>query len=440
MVCHNIRPLISLIALLALAGCASDKAYRPNLALCPMQEGAEKCAKHALLSYGSPSAEDYRLGFVEVDDQGQLRDRRQLQTVLDSFREIASQQDVLLVTYVHGWHHNAHFEDENVQQFSSLLAKIGRAEAQGSRRKVLGLYLGWRGESIPLPFFKYLTFWERKGTAHEVGTNGVAELLLKLEEMVNVKEGLETSEPKPRNSRMVVIGHSFGGAVVFTALQQILEDRFVDSRPGKTMTDTAKGFGDLVVLMNPAFEALRYASLYDLSRERCTYFADQLPRLAILTSEADWATGLAFPAGRFFSTLFESHNTLERIYACAQQPQKVELREAEADRNTVGHFEPFLTHTLHAATANRAASAGGLSIQRLKQLWIEQSPSATLHLDGTQLVHLGRTHPLNPYLNIRVDAELIPDHNEIWDDRVVNFIADLIAVSTLPLTPQTQAK
>lgn len=88
--------------------------------------------------------------------------------------------------------------------------------------------------------------------------------------------------------RLVVIGHSFGGAVVYTSLQKILADRFIDSRRGKTFQDDAKGFGDLVVLMNPAFEALRFASLYDLSQNGCRrYFSTQVPRLAILTI---WAT------------------------------------------------------------------------------------------------------------------------------------------------------
>lgn len=432
----NSTRVIVLLLALTLTGCASNKAYRSNLAVCQASpQATDSCGQHAIIRNADQGMEDYRLGFIELDDQGQVRDRQQLSTVLDDFRAIAGQHDVLLVTFVHGWHHNAHFEDDNVAQFNRLLGKLAKVEAASGHRKVLGLYLGWRGESLAIPGLRYTTFWERKSTAHKVGTNGAAEVFLKLEEIVNVKEGQETAEPKPRNSRMAIIGHSFGGAVVFTALQQILTDRFVDSRPGKTSSDTAKGFGDLVVLMNPAFEALRYASLYDLSRERCSYFPQQLPKLAILTSEADWATGYAFPAGRFFSTLFETHNTVDRTYCSPQGMVNIQLKEGKADRNTVGHFEPFLTHELHpGAVARKNLTDEGQSFQALKQRWTSQAASAQLDFGDTQLAHMGRTHPLNPYLNIRVDAELIPDHNDIWDDRVVNFIRDLIALSTLPIS------
>jgi len=153
--------------------------------------------------------------------------------------------------------------------------------------------VGWRGESIDVPPFNYLTFWDRKSTAQDVGYLGVSELLVKLEEIANVRNSMIP----PIKSRLVVIGHSFGGAVVYSATSQILASRFVDSQEGKGFTDTAKGFGDLVVLLNPAFEALRYAPFYDLAQSRCSYFPEQVPRLAILTSEADSATGTLFPFG-----------------------------------------------------------------------------------------------------------------------------------------------
>ena len=49
----------------------------------------------------------------------------------------------------------------------------------------------------------------------------------------------------------MILGHSFGGAAVYRVTAQILADRFVDSRGGKSFYDTAKGFGDLVVAAQP---------------------------------------------------------------------------------------------------------------------------------------------------------------------------------------------
>lgn len=423
---------------LVMSGCAQNEAYRKDFTACTYSQ-PEDCQQNAIQHHAPGRPDEYRLGFVEFDDQGQLRHREQMQSVLDSFYPIASKDDVLLVLFVHGWHHNAGPGDTNIQEFRKLLQKIARIENSGAgnnshkARKVMGVYAGWRGESITVPLIKETTFWERKNTAHNVGLQGVTELLLKLEEIVNVKAGMEIEDPKPLNSRLVVIGHSFGGAVLYTALQQVMADRFIDSHRNKTFSSDAQGFGDLVVLMNPAFEAMRFATLYDISQQNCRrYFPGQPPRLAILTSKKDYATRFAFPLGRFFSTLFESHSTLQRHHCTAAGRKPVDIDEGDADRNTVGHFEPYLTHRLVTAPTRQTRSAD-FSYRELQNSWSKQSQNGSLNFEGVDLVHLGNTQPLNPYLNIQADGELIGDHNDIWGDRVIGFIRDLIVLSTLPV-------
>ena len=437
--------LFILSLLFAVGGCAQNSAYRTNYTACTFAMEGD-CAVNAIQHTDAGKNDEYYLGFVEYNDQGQLRHREQMQAVLDKYYAIASKEDVLLIVFVHGWHHSASPGDTNIQQFRRLLARVSEIEsaskanlAKGSKtadpaRKVLGVYIGWRGDSISVPVLNGITFWDRKGTAHNVGLQGVTETLLRLEEIVNVKAGIETRVPKPLNSRLVVIGHSFGGAVVFTSVQQILADRFIDSHKTKTYSSDAQGFGDLVVLLNPAFEALRFATLYDISQNGCRrYFPTQLPKLAILTSESDYATKYAFSIGRFFSTMFESHTTLTRHQCTAKGPTELLVDEGDADRNTVGHFEPYLTHLLLPAKTTRPRGSDD-SYQQLRNNWSKQQDSGTLNFGGTDLVHLGKTRPLNPYLNIKVDSELIPNHNDIWDDRVVSFVRDLIVISTLPVS------
>jgi len=430
--------ILVVVVSLVMGGCAQNAAYRTELAECTFEQ-PQDCAQNAIQHHAPGQAGEYRLGFVEFDDQGQLRHREQMDAVLNSFYPIAAEDDVLLILFIHGWHHNAAPGDTNIQEFRKLLEKVARVENAGAddknhkARKVLGVYVGWRGESITVPVLNGATFWERKNTAQNVGLQGVTELLLKLEEIVNVKAGMETDVPKPLNSRLVVIGHSFGGAVLYTALQQVLADRFIDSRKNKTWSADAQGFGDLVVLMNPAFEALRFATLYDISQQGCRrYFPSQLPRLAILTSQKDYATRYAFPLGRFFSTLFESHTTLQRHYCAADGPKELFIDEGEADRNTVGHFEPFLTHSLVPAATKQTRSAD-FSYRQMQNIWSKQSYGGSLHFEDVDLIHLGHTTPLNPYLNIQVDGELISDHNNIWGDSVISFVRDLIVLSTLPV-------
>jgi hypothetical protein len=434
----SIRCILFLAAFSLLYGCAQNAAYRTDYTECAFEQ-PQDCTQNAIQHHAPGKADEYRLGFVEFDDQGQLRHREQMEAVLNSYYPIAAQDDVLMVLFIHGWHHNAGPGDTNIQEFRKLLQKVARIEnadagkSDHKPRKVLGVYVGWRGESITVPLLNDTTFWERKNTAHNVGLQGVTELLLKLEEIVNVKAGMETENPKPLNSRFVVIGHSFGGAVLFTALQQVMADRFIDSRPNKTWSGDAQGFGDLVVLMNPAFEAMRFATLYDISQQNCRrYFPSQPPRLAILTSKKDYATRFAFPAGRFFSTLFESHTTLERHDCEADGSKDIEIDEGDADRNTVGHFEPYLTHRL-VPDSNSLTRGADFNYRDLQTVWSKQRYGNSLPFEGVDLVHLGHTQPLNPYLNIQVDGELISDHNDIWGDRVIGFIRDLIVLSTLPV-------
>ena len=435
-----LRSFLVLSLVLLVSACTPNKIYRDVNELCTYN-GPGDCTANALQIYAPGANDEYHLGFIEYDDQGQLHDPEQMDAVVTEYYGLAVEDDVLLIAFVHGWQHNAGSEDKNILSFRQMLADVSAAEGVGSnqqnraKRKVLGLYVGWRGKSLNLPVINNLTFWDRKNTAHDVGQQGVTEALLKLEEIVNVKVGIEEENPPPVNSRLVVIGHSFGGAVVYTSLQKILADRFIDSRRGKTMQDDAKGFGDLVVLMNPAFEAMRFATLYDLSQNGCRrYFSTQVPRLAILTSEADYATKYAFTAGRLFSTLFESHLELDRHY-CSQPGksgiQQMQIEEGQADRHAVGHFTPYMTHRLDATTTRMARQAD-YKINTILTVWAEHKNDKPLEFDGSRLVSLNRTTPLNPYLNISVDKVLISDHNDIWGPQVVDFIRELIVISTTP--------
>lgn len=435
-VCHSCKTLLLILAtFLVITGCAQNAAYRTDFSTCTFSQEGD-CVLSSIQYHAPGKSDEYRLAFVEFDDKGQLRHREQMDAVLNNYYPVATHDDILLVVFIHGWHHNASPGDTNIQEFRRLLEKIARIENTNhdknySPRKVLGLYVGWRGESVLVPLLTEATFWERKNTAHNVGLQGVTELLLKLEEIVNIKKGMET-EPKPLNSKLVVIGHSFGGAVLYTSLQQVLADRFIDSRSDKTFSDDAKGFGDLVVLVNPAFEAIRFATLYDISQQGCRrYFPTQLPKMAILTSKKDYATKYAFPVGRFFSTFFESHTTLKRHHCTADGPKDLYIKEGKADRNTVGHFEPYLTHKL-VPSSTKLMRGSEFSYRQMQTDWSKQIHEGTFHFEETDLVHLGTSQPLNPYLNIQVDGKLIPDHNDIWGDSVISFIRDLIVLSTLP--------
>lgn len=415
--------------------CAPNAIYRYNFSDCSATT-LNGCETNSVVNYFPGQSNEFHLGYVEFDDQGQLRDRAQLEKLLTDYSEIAAENDVIVTVFVHGWHHSAAPDDNNVHHFKQLLEKVAQNEKVMSKalhhaeRKILGVYVGWRGDSITIPAINEVTFWDRKTVAHEVGLQGVTEALLRLEEIANVKIGQE-EVPRPQNSRMITIGHSFGGAVVFTALQQVLADRFIDSHKNKTYSDDAKGFGDLVLLLNPAFEAMRYSTLYDIAQQDCRQYTvpKQLPRLLTLTSEKDDATGMIFPLGRFFSTVMETHQQLPR-YECTETGKTpILLSEFSADKTALGHFKPFQTHVMkpriQASNLNQMQQMLSLQSQ-----WESQAYKGTLEFSQIQLEHLGKTTPLNPYLNIYVSGKIISNHNDIWNDKLLSFIQELIVIST----------
>ena len=134
---------------------------------------------------------------------------------------------------------------------------------------------------------------------------------------------------------MIIFGHSFGGKVIYSALSDSLVERAARMRGNKALGKelsyyTANSFGDLVVLVNPAFEGTLYEPLHHIATNRC-YKENQRPVMMIVTSTADSATRLAFPPGRAVSTIWETTTSDE---------------QAEANLHTVGHLDRYTTHTL----------------------------------------------------------------------------------------------
>lgn len=433
--------MVVLVWVLAIAGCTQHTLYRTDNEVCVSSRPEVDCADRALQEFKDPARPDagYLLGFIEFDDQGQVFERKQMDAVVDRLNEQAAAQDLLVVVFVHGWKHSAAPGDGNIATFREGLQRLSEVESSISRetgtpeRKIVGVYLGWRGGSITLPYVKELTFWDRKNTAHKVGHGGVTEVVSRLEQVRKTKDA-QREGPGRSRTRLVVVGHSFGGAVVYSALSQILMSGFVDTvGPAGVITDV-RGFGDLVVLINPAFEATRFAPLSDMANARRSYFPSQLPVIAILTSEADDATKKAFPLGRRFSTFFEKHRKVTRRNAVTGEDEVID--QDQANVTAVGHFDPYMTHYLRATGEPGAESRGQPSIQasverffQVSSRWEEDAPGSVIEFEDSILERTDKSAGRNPYLVIRVDKRLIKDHNDIGDPRIASFVRQLILLA-----------
>jgi pimeloyl-ACP methyl ester carboxylesterase len=171
---------------------------------------------------------DYLVGFVELDDLGWFWDRQQKQAVVKEVRKVAQTQDVIIVVFAHGWNHDSSETDGNVLKFRQVLGRLALLEGEAARvrcltpRRVVGVYLGWRGKAfkrpgrMPATLYNWTSFFSRKATAHRAGAEDAAELLSDLE-AIRTKANSRTGNDQ-HASRMVVIGHSFGTAVVYGAV------------------------------------------------------------------------------------------------------------------------------------------------------------------------------------------------------------------------------
>ncbi len=387
-----VKPLlIGLSILVTLAACTAQDYYRTQVTDKPCELN---CDKANLIKQAE---NDYTLGFVELDDQGQFYDRGQVDALIKLLKNEKEPQYVTV--FVHGWHHNASDNDFNVRRFKDSLKELKK---NNPAYKVIGIYVGWRGETLSLPLLRMVTFWDRKVVSEEVGRNALLDFLLRIESAV-----------KPdthSHNRLLTIGHSLGASVLFNALHQVLLQRLIQPEN----TAPRSGFGDLVVLINPALEAIRFATLREAANRLSHdhgFSHQQKPVLLITTSEADSTTKNTFAISRKLTTVFEKHRPLTTSQYEPTSEEKA-LSEWELDNTSVGHVEQFITHRLEANTPagddySCTTNPGWLNSALSQQTASNSSvtPVATM-----QLHPIKKSASYNPYWIIQTNKTILPSH------------------------------
>ena len=187
-------------------------------------------------------------------NEGWFWDPRQAERAYSAVRDSAAAYDTIVVTFVHGWHHSAGCCDGNVEGFKETLRLLRRElgkrctkrRAQSSRDgaesepiRIIGIYVGWRGRSLPW-LADYATSWGRKASAERVGDSDLQELMIRLKNFYedHTQSPDRQSEPAADNKLLglITIGHSFGGQVVLRAVAPFLEHRLAD------LNRSAQGF------------------------------------------------------------------------------------------------------------------------------------------------------------------------------------------------------
>jgi len=173
-----------------------------------------------------------------------------------------------------------------------------------------------------------------------------------------------------------------------------------------------RGLADAIVLLNPAFEATRYSAINGFIRSRENFAKVQAPLIVTISSEADLATEWAFPIG-----------------------QSLGLARTERERYTLGNYIPFSTHSLEerkcpsdsAGSLTEAFDVEGLCMRRCPRLTKEAPAPRVGAADLCALRGDNFVQEHNPFIVARASGSIIAGHNDIWNPRFRNWLAELIA-------------
>ena len=283
---------LGLLSVALLSGCVGNQPYRLGGIADETYPGQKPHFEETMVS----SDRSVRLSFVEFDEKGDFWDRRQLGKTGRYIRE--AKKPVLLVLFIHGWHHNAADrkpgDNGDVETFQRLLTELAVSDSTRSLQ-VHGVYIGWRGRLVQGPL-DYLTFLDRKGAATRVAGTPVTETIFQL---------IRQARKYHQGSKCVVIGHSFGALVLEKAMAQAMAGSLL-SQDVQSRGQPVNAPADLILLVNSAAESIYAKEMKDMFArmpQRGTVSADR-PLLISMTSKSDTATKGYFPLGTFLPNLF----------------------------------------------------------------------------------------------------------------------------------------
>lgn len=259
-----------------------------------------------------------RLAYLEYDSHGHRYDPNQRTAIVDEIRRVAaSGKTLLIVTYVHGWHHNASAASSNASDFPLLLARYadGLRHTNQANIEVLGVYVGWPGEITTAPILTQLSIGNRAQVADRVGLGDRSDGSTPSDAIADLHGIANAMRTANAANRMIVTGHSLGGRLLSRAFLTELE------RPDPVLL----GPGVLMVTVNAAIDADAYRALYTESR---TSRDVRRPLWINFTSSDDTATGNIYPLAIW-------SGVLPRIDTDHRQT-----------RQTIGHYNNYVTHEL----------------------------------------------------------------------------------------------
>ena len=282
----------------------------------PPASGDQKTLKSEDKLANDPS---FELAVVEFNDDGSLVDPRQKTALADCITAArrSNPNGAMVVTFIHGWHHGARWDDGHHVDFRKVLAGLALRETERygqnpAGRRVIGIYLGWQGDPATCEGLwrssglTNLSFFDRIRTAERIG--GGDDLRMTIREIIAcTKNPLPGSAPQAE-SPLTLLGHSMGALMLETAFLALLtrdDPALVNPVPvssGATQV-TRDGqpvtFPDVIIALNSAADSrIMKAIIAELERRKLSksiispLFTYCPPLLVSATAADDRATKL----------------------------------------------------------------------------------------------------------------------------------------------------
>lgn len=441
-----------------------------------------------LAQKSAESRPGYDLFYAEFDDSGNATDivagqnvtypKSQLHLIKEKLqKKLAAAQGegsgLNIVLFTHGWHGTASAFDDYSIEFKGMLEDIaaeeqrthqrrtaGSSAAAPHPRRTIGIEVAWRGNSFLTPAIpgisgskNFANVWDRKITASVVASGSVHELFAFLNEFYRENScDAYGSARGPATAaqdlhacdgvHMLTVGHSFGALIDMRAITGRIESGLNVPRGSRVY-----GFGDMSVLLNPAFEGVGYRGVFDDAVNRayndvteskdphpyldaatqpsaCQTQAlssaathdparpwEQIPTVVILQSGGDTATGKFFPPEQAIATLFrQTLSAAERV-----------------DKNTaVGWIKDFRTHSLDyqsGGTADSCQTNDGAAASYCPFIGELNPTTQYLQLTGTADSQI--VPDFMPLWSVMVNKQIMEEHDDFWNPQIVRLISIL---------------
>ena len=179
------------------------------------------------------------------------------------------------------------------------------------------------------------------------------------------------------------------------------------------VTRPLAGFGDLVILVNPALEAFQYQRIHELNR-KIRYPPDQTPLLLVISSATDVARKTLFPLGRTADATFR---------ASFRNDQR------ELWTQALGEYERQRTHEVGITTVAQ---------QEFDPRIYLDDPCAVVHYDLTKVPSIAgvtlhplpdRVQPFSPFLVAYASGDVVLGHSGIFEKQLKAFLNDYVAIT-----------